>query len=133
MTLVVCIDRNGTVLFNNRRVSSDKVVIEDILSMLGRDEELIILPYSVQLFPADKTRVVPTLTEAKVEEGIFFAECVGLAQLQDWVDKVVIYDWNRVYPKGDSFDFNLDDFHLVGEVDLVGKSHEKISRRVYLL
>ncbi|MBO5270462.1 MAG: ribonuclease Z, partial [Clostridia bacterium] len=54
MTLIVCIDDKNGMLFNHRRQSRDRVLIEDLLALTA-GAPLWIEPYSVPLFPKDCT------------------------------------------------------------------------------
>ena len=50
MKLIVCVDDCGGVLFNRRRVSSDRLVITDIMAYVG-ESRLLASEYSMKLFP----------------------------------------------------------------------------------
>ena len=47
--IIVCLDDNGGMLFNNRRQSRDRVVCEDVVKNLN-GEKLFISPFSQILF-----------------------------------------------------------------------------------
>ena len=51
MEIIVCLDDYGGMLFNSRRQSRDRLLIEDIISNLG-DKKLYIYEYSQILFEA---------------------------------------------------------------------------------
>lgn len=56
MKIIVCVGDNGAMLFNNRRVSSDRTVTADIIQMVlkevetGRQTKLWMNRYSAGLF-----------------------------------------------------------------------------------
>lgn len=135
MTLIVCVDSNGTILFNKRRVSRDAAVISDIISNHSADgSPLMVLPYSKSLFNEYPVEVIDSLDEIKeYTDRVLFAESSGLSRLNGFVTTVVLYVWDKVYPKGESFDLDLSDYSLISEIVITGKSHKEIVRRVYAI
>ena len=49
MNLIICIDTNNGMMFNNRRQSRDRVLIEHILDLIG-NKKLWITNFSRELF-----------------------------------------------------------------------------------
>ena len=49
MKLIVCLDERKGMMFNNRRQSRDRVLIDNMIKMVG-DDKLYIAPYSESLF-----------------------------------------------------------------------------------
>ena len=49
MKLIVCLDERKGMMFNNRRQSRDRVLIDNMIEMIG-DDKLYIAPYSESLF-----------------------------------------------------------------------------------
>lgn len=127
MTLYVCLDDKNGMLFNKRRQSRDGVVLEDIrasvsgvLTVGGFSEKLIAaagIPYAV----------------GEPAPGVhFFLENRKASEILPMAEKIVIYRWNRVYPADFRFDGDLSGFTLESTDEFSGKSHEKITKEVYV-
>ena len=133
MTVILCVDNRGGLLFNNRRLSRDSVLIDDIIqytsgSTLRMDE------YSAKLFEGkDAAPIVSEdfLSQAG-QDDFCFVERSPTGGHADSVNGYIIYCWNRDYPADVVFDSGLlDDFILLDEREFAGSSHEKITARVY--
>lgn len=134
MTLIACVDDNGTMLFNNRRVSKDVKVIEDIVRNFKVGEKPILMTaYSSKMFPEGTYRVVSLADSFSCDiDKIYFVEEAGLDFVKSAVDRVVLYNWGTKYPIGVKFDFDLSDFELRDTLEFEGKSHKVITRSVYV-
>lgn len=135
MIAVICIDDNGGMLFNNRRLSRDRILIEDLIKTVN-GKRLFIEPFSVVLFKENEKDVIITensLSRADEDDYCF----VENKNIFDYINKVkglIIYKWNRKYPSDFKFDFRLLSAFKLKEVsEFVGYSHEKITKEVYSL
>ncbi len=128
MKVIVCLDDNNGMLFNNRRQSRDSLLIEHIMSGSG-DEKLNILEFSKGLFTqyAGKINVV---TEIKCE-GVYFIENVDLTEFVDMIDEITVYKWNRAYPADFYCNIDFSGFVVKDVYEFTGNSHEKITKIVY--
>lgn len=134
MTVFVCIDDRGGMLFNKRRQSRDSKVIEDVVRTVG-DGVLYISDFSELLFSESDASVisVPNPLDSASEEGFVFVENFNLAEYLDKIDRLIIYKWNRKYP----YDFQLDvdpsaaGFKMKSKREFVGTSHDNITREDY--
>lgn len=140
MRAYICIDNRNGISFNKRRESRDRAVIEDIISMQsGRNRELLIEEYSFELFEGTNYEDV-----IKIKEVRNFDDSTALISdrydffVERWdpankgFDSFVIYRWNRGYP----YDLELSEnfnkpWKLISSVDLIGTSHEKITRELW--
>ncbi len=126
MRVIVCIDDNGGMLFNNRRQSRDKAVIKKI-EKITEGAFLWVNEYSQGLFQGDVIVDDDLLVKAK-EYDYCFIENIPLSEHIDSINTLYIFKWNRKYP----YDFKLDiDFerlyHIDTTEDIVGNSHERIT------
>lgn len=132
MKVIVCLDDNKGLLFNNRRQSRDRLVTEDIIKNLN-GEKLFVLPFSEKLFEGYEN--VCCVEESAFldfsQDGTFFVENIALSEYRN-IDSVVVYKWNRVYPADFYCDIDFGAFSLVEESDFKGNSHEKITKQVYI-
>ena len=133
MVLSVCIDDNNGLMFNNRRVSSDKAVVEDIVKLAGV-QAIALCAYSAPLFREFPDRIAVRDDALELSDGYCFAEDGDFLRVLDNVEKLVVYKWNRRYPSDKKFP--LDAFKarmtLESTEDLTGHSHPCITREVYI-
>ncbi len=127
MKLIVCVDDKNGMLFNKRRQSRDKILIENVLEVC-KGETLYINEYSATLFPENSVVICEDFET--LENGYIFAE--NFMVDEDKINEIIIYKWNRVYPADTYFNISLDGWSLAETVDFVGSSHEKITREIYV-
>ena len=128
MTLYICLDDRNGLRFNKRRQSRDMAVLEDIRSRLsGR---LRIEPYSEKLI---SEAGIPYVLPPETAED-FFAEDVPSGELLAGTRRIVLYRWNRHYPADVRWNPDLEalGFSLAETGEFPGRSHEKITREVYV-
>ncbi len=127
MKLIVCLDDNNGMMFNNRRQSRDRVIIENVLELCN-GEKLYTNDYSAKLFPENAVEVIENISE--IENGYCFAE--NFTVNENDVEEIIVYKWNRVYPADVHFNIDLKNWSLTETVDFEGSSHEKITREIYV-
>ena len=134
MTVFVCIDDRGGMLFGKRRQSRDSLLLADMAKTV--DEGLLyISDFSDSLISAsDMSAIcVPYPLKAAGEGDFVFNECFHIAEHLPRIKRLVIYKWNKRYP----YDFALDvdpkkaGFVLKESYDFVGSSHDKITKEIY--
>ena len=130
MILITCVEKNNGMLFNNRRVSRDRKVIEDIREFVG-DSEILITNFSKELFMSDENARTVNVIE-KRNEQFYFLEDVQLSTIEDKIEKIILYNWNVDYPADMYFDIDLKEWKLESEYEFEGFSHEKITRKIYI-
>ena len=128
MKIILCLDDNNGMLFNNRRQSRDSVVIEDVLNNLN-GEKLNIFPFSSSLFSSlgDKINQVESIGRS----GAYFVENVDVTPIIREIDELIVYRWNRVYPADFSCEIDFSAFIIKCQTEFVGSSHDKITKVVY--
>lgn len=133
MKVIVCVDDNNGMMFNNRRQSRDRILIEDVLSSLNGNR-LLIAPYSKVLFQDDATYIE---TDGLLDESscsdYCFIENKTLLPYSDRIDELIIYRWNRTYPADMHLDIDPEaiSLKLISTVEFAGSSHEKITKELY--
>ena len=130
MILITCVEKNNGMLFNNRRVSRDRKVIEDIREFVG-DSEILITNFSEELFMSDENARTVNVVE-KRNEQFYFLEDVQPSTIEDKIEKIILYNWNVDYPADMYFDIDLKEWKLESEYEFEGFSHEKITRKIYI-
>lgn len=131
MNLIICIDDNGGISFNNRRLSRDKVLCERILSFT-KNKTLWMNKYSYKIFSAENICVDNEFLSKAKSDDFCFVENIDFLQFLDNVNKIIVYKWNRVYPSDLKLDKSiLNNKSLISTVDFKGNSHEKITEEMY--
>lgn len=133
MTAIVCIEDRGGILFSKRRVSRDAEVVRDV----ARDHQRILLTkYSLPLFDTEKLDTgvcLSPLSEGKSGD-VCFIEDGSIKDNLARISRLIVYKWNRTYPSDVKLGFEplSAGFTLISSSELVGKSHEKITKEVYV-
>lgn len=134
MNVIVCLDENNGMLFNNRRQSKDSKVLENIASLTSK---LWIHSFSETMFceMQEKLQIELRIGHdflSKAGEGEYcFVENQSLISCIDHIEQIIIYKWNRRYPSDFVFDLDLSEWELVESVDFEGTSHKRITREIY--
>lgn len=128
MILIVCVDNKNGMMFNNRRQSRDRILIERIKSITA-GKKLWMNAYSAPLF--DGGICIDEDFQNKAAEGEFcFTE--NEKPLADKIERIILYKWNRDYPADMYFDLDLSGWRLIASKDFKGYSHEKITEEIYV-
>ena len=134
MKIIVCIEDNGGMMFNGRRLSRDRLLIRDIERSVGQGM-LRMSEYSAPLF-AD-TSCLTTVSASFLEEAepvdYCFVENRSLASYLPQIDEIWIYHWNRRYPADHFLDINPQacGFQLSSVTEFVGHSHQTITKEIF--
>lgn len=132
MVVIACIDDNCGLMFNNRRQSRDRVVIEKIVNMA--DGQLWMNNYSYPLFEKmgqSRINVDDAFLNEAAEGDYCFIENCSLKPYEKYIEKIILFKWNRIYPADLHFDISLANWALSQSQEFVGNSHELITMEVY--
>ena len=132
MILIVCIDKNGGMAFNNRRQSQDLKLRERILT-ITKNSTLLMNSYSMDLFGEhSQIRADEHFLDNAIEDDYCFAEDIDITPYENKITKIILYKWNRAYPSDLKFGISLSDgWKLVKTEDFQGNSHENITEEIY--
>lgn len=128
MILAVCVDDQMGLQFNHRRQSRDSAVITDLTESA---QTLWIHPFSQKLFAGTRAQVSEDYLRAAGPGEICFCEDGAYWDYADQIEKIILYRWNRTYPRSVTFAFP-GQWRLAESRDFSGSSHEKITREVYI-
>lgn len=130
MHIVLCLDDRNGMLFNKRRLSSDKAVCQRIAEHASG--KLWMNSYSAKLF-ADVSVYVDEDFLQKAEAGdTCFVESPDFVQAEDRIESLTVYRWNRAYPSDKKLPAEfLCRYHLSESIDFPGNSHETITEESY--
>lgn len=135
MNIIVCLDDKDGMLFNRRRQSSDDALYSRVLA-LTKQSRLYADPYSAPLFvQAPNLCVAEDFLDQCGEEDWCFVEKAQVLSHIHAIQKVVIYRWNRVYPRDTVFPTAqfAERWNLVSRTDFAGKAHDRITEEIYTL
>lgn len=133
MVLIVCVDDHNGLSFNNRRISSDTAVVQDIIKVA--DSKIItISAYSAFLFHDFRDSIEVREDVFGSASAVCFAEAGDFLSIIDNVHKLIVYKWNRCYPSDRKFplDAYKSRMRLESTEDITGSSHPCITREVYI-
>ena len=130
MNVIICLDQNNGMLFNNRRQSRDRIVRKNILEYIN-GAKLYMDEYSFKQFSEDKAdSIVVCDNFSNVEDSDFcFVEKQHINTEQ--INKLIVYRWDKIYPADVSFGMNKIKLNLTESLEFQGYSHEKIVREIY--
>ena len=131
MNIIICVDKNKGMMFNNRRQSQDKNVILKIKE-ITLNSRLLMSEYSVNMF-SDCANVIANndfLLQAQSGDFCFIEDTeVPFENIED----IYIFNWNRDYPSDKYFAFDLktNGYKKIKKEDFEGNSHKKITMEIY--
>lgn len=132
MIVIVCLDERGGMMFNNRRQSRDKAVIDRIVEIV-QGSKLWLNSYFKSLF--DQVAIPLEVDDnflQKAGNGEFcFVENADITQYTPKIEKLYLFRWNRHYPADLYFPLDLGEFKQIARSEFTGNSHEKITLEVY--
>ena len=135
LNIIICLDNNNGMMFNNRRLSMDKALRNDILKTTSHTN-LFMNNYSYEQFSNENSNhiiVSEDFLEEASKDDYCFVEDKKLCIYFNKIEQIIIYKWNRIYPSDFKFDIDLkaSHFKLIHCEDFEGNSHNKISKEVY--
>ena len=121
--------------FNGRRQSRDRIVYSDIAENMAEGARLLADEYSRALFsdiPVNAEFRGDFLDIAQMGD-VCFVEKGALTPYAKKARELIIYHWNRHYPSDTCLDIvpEKEGFSLIDTMELVGSSHEKITKEIY--
>lgn len=129
MILALCVDDKMGLRFNNRRQSRDSAVAADLMARSGT---LWIHPHSQKLFEGLDVHADENYLDKAGAGEWCFCEDTGYLNHIERIEGLVLYRWNRVYPRDLTFVFP-GMWKLAASEDFPGSSHDTITREEYTL
>ena len=133
MKIIICLDDNNGLMFNNRRQSRDSTIIDNIFEIIG-SANLYINDFSADIFANRNVIKCNDFLEKCQKDDYCFVENADFEKHIDKINTIIIYRWNRSYPFDKKFNTDfLTSFHLESSIDFAGTSHDKITREEFLI
>ena len=130
MNIIICLDDRNGMMFNKRRQSRDKKVIQNMRELCV-ESHLWTSDYSGLLFEMKDVYVTDNFLEHAAEDDYCFIESIDPNEIEVPINKIVVYRWNRVYPADLYCTLDFSNYKLIDEKEFPGSSHEKITRQIY--
>ncbi len=132
MNILICLDDKKGLLFNNRRLSRDRVLNKEITE-ISKGSRLWMNEYTSKLFQNEEISVDDTFWEKAEKEDFCFFENNPNQSAIEKAESVYIFLWNRHYPADVYFDYDLEKqgFSLSETKEFAGSSHEKITLNIW--
>ena len=132
MNIIIALDDNNGMLFNNRRQTRDAIVNQRILELTPY-RPLLINNFSWQMlnFAKDKILVTENFLDIATDEDFCFVENQKLLPHINKINAIYVFKWNREYPTDFSLDINLNDWKCTYFEEFAGSSHECIYLEKY--
>ena len=131
MKIIVCVAKNGGMLFNGRRVSRDSVLCDKVLEITNASR-LLMNNYSAKQF-ADTSKIIidDDFLNNAADDDFCFVE--NTAVPAEKIDSIYRFNWNIDYPA--DFFFEIDPkecgFKKVKTENFEGSSHKKITLEIF--
>ncbi len=133
ITVALCTDPRGGMMFNNRRQVRDSEIISDVIVRFG-ERAVFIAPYSARLFEgvAGVTVCSDPIKEC-TDGGLCFVEDPALLSECADVETLVIYTWGIPYPADKYIPFEPTSigFKRISKEKLATSIHQKVTREVF--
>ncbi len=131
MKIIVCVDKNNGMMFNNRRQSQDSAVRQKIAKICG-DSPLYMNGYSAKMF-ADECKIISDEDFLQIAGKDDFCFVENTPVDASSASEIYLFNWNRRYPADQYFEIDLKQsgFKRISKEEFVGSSHEKITLEVF--
>lgn len=132
MNIIVCVDDKNGMMFNKRRQSRDRVLIQDVLKEVG-ENLLWMNNYSAKQFTDCKVNISEDFMNLAKLGEYCFVENISLKEYENQIERIILYHWNRNYPADFYFDIDVTTalWQSVKVEEFVGSSHEKITKEIF--
>lgn len=146
MKVIVCVDNNGGMSFNDRRQSKDEKVITATISMTQNinpkdHNRLWMNAYTARMFGFGRRKYASLdimvdedfLAHADRENDYCFVEVGSLKEYADKIDTLIIFRWNRTYPADTFFDLDarIPAWQCVEIDKLYAETHPEMTLEIY--
>jgi len=132
MKIIVCIDENEGMMFNERRQTKDSEVVSDIIDNL-EGNTLYVSEYSAPLFSDYEYELSEDFSEASADD-FCFVEDIDITDIVEETSTFILYKWNTEYPAEEYFEVDLDlnGFVKKSSEDFSGTSHDIITKEIWI-
>lgn len=129
MKVIVTLDERNGMMFNHRRQSRDRVLLEHMAG-LTQGARLLMNRYSAAQFSRglpENAEVREDFLTAAGAGDYCFVEDAALSAFASSVTELYVYRWNRLYPADQRLDLKTDGWTTTLVDEFAGSSHPRIS------
>ncbi len=133
MTVIVCLDDKGGMMFGTRRQSQDSVLRDRILND-NMGKRLYMNEYSYKMFSQNTENYAicdNDFLSVAGEGDVCFVENTDILPYAEKISKIIVYRWNRIYPATMYFKLPDGEWRLEGKSEISGSSHD-ITEEIYV-
>ena len=127
MTGILCVEEEGGILFHQRRVSRDRLLIDWIMKKIG-EKSLWMREYSKTLFADYPVKIAEDYLAQAGSEDYCFIEDGSYTEYLDKITGLLLCRWRRHYPSDLKFQESIlaEGWQLEAVYEVKGSSHENI-------
>ena len=108
MTVIICVDNNGGILFNGKRQSKDRIFRKYLLDIVEKENcRIAMTPYTYGQFQEDKRKEQIDVKNifSFDEDYIFLEQSIPISW--EKVNNLILCCWNRDYPTDEYFNLPI--------------------------
>lgn len=108
MTVIICVDNNGGILFNGKRQSKDRALRKYLLDIVEKEKcRIAMSSYTYSQFKEDERKEIIDVKErfSFDEDYIFFEQAIPISW--EKVNNLILCCWNRDYPADEYFNLPI--------------------------
>ncbi len=133
MKVILCLDDRNGMLFNHRRQSRDRAILEKTRKICGGNS-IYMNHYSEKMFEQfGPVASKEDFLDYAGDDDWCFVENVSLKKYEEQIQEILVFRWNREYPADYFLDIPLANEKRTfrGYVEFPGYSHEKLTMEIY--
>ena len=133
MKVILCLYETKGMMFNKRRQSRDRIILERIVRHC-EGKRLWMNTYSGKLFAYFQTieiSVDEDFLEKAVEGDYCFVESDSLKACENKIEELIIFWWNKKYPSDFYLDLSFEKWKKTASEEFEGFSHDIITEEIY--
>lgn len=131
MKIIACVDNRLGMMFNHRRVSFDRYIVDDLQDLLDREPIIVNADLACKINKKLSVQISNTIT---IDTDKYqWIENFNLSNYQYEITDLILYYFNRDYPYDIELGIDLSLYEIHNRKDFKGYSHDKITRIIYRL
>lgn len=132
MKVLVFLDDAKGMMFNHRRQSQDRI-LRDRIQEICTGHTIWMNRYSYKLYgEVGNSKVDEAFLEKAEADDFCIVETAYLKKVEEKIERLIVFWWNRKYPADLYLDLDLYDWRLEETKEFAGFSHDKITEEIYV-
>lgn len=131
MIILICLDDKNGMMFHNRRQSQDRGLRAHIRQLVG-NSKIYMNQYTRKLYREFSQAFVCEDFLFRAQPGDYcLVENQELCPVEDRIERIIVFRWNKVYPADQILDLSLDAWILESTEEIDGSTH-RILQETYV-